>query len=166
MKLAIQLGLYTGIASSLWMYLKYALDNPSLGGINVYMPFIILFSGIGIGIYFEKKSGKFGKDLLPFKEGARVGVLISLIAGFILAGYAMFHFLVVHPEYLQEAAESVRVAMEKAGKTAPEIEEEIASLQSDKSVGKLMFGSFTMTLIIGMVASFLFAAVLKKEPSA
>ena len=55
--------------------------------------------------------------------------------------------------------------MEKAGKTAPEIEEEIASLQSDKSVGKLMFGSFTMTLIIGMVASFLFAAVLKKEPS-
>lgn len=166
MKPAIQLGVVTGVASSLWMYLKYALDNPSLGGINPSMPFLILFTGIGVGIFLHKKSNEFGPGILPFKEGAKTGVLISVIAGFILAGYAMLHFLVVHPEYLQEASESLRTTMEEANKTASEIEKEIANLQSTRSVGKLMFGSFTITLIIGMVASFLIAAVLKKEPSA
>ena len=53
--------------------------------------------------------------------------------------------------------------MEKDNKDATEIEQAIAQMKSAKSVGKLMFGSFTVTLIIGMVGSFIIAALLKKE---
>ena len=166
MKSAIQFGLFTGIASSLWMYLKfaYSISNAAFGGVAAYLPFLILFLGIGTGIYFRRHSVEFGPGFLSFKEGARAGVVISLIAGLTLATYAMVHFLAVHPGYLQEASDTLRAAMEKDNKDATEIEQAIAQMKSAKSVGKLMFGSFTVTLIIGMVGSFIIAALLKKEP--
>jgi len=55
--------------------------------------------------------------------------------------------------------------MEKDNKSTTEIEQEIAQMKSVKSVGKLMFGSFTITLIIGMVGSFIIAALMKKDPA-
>jgi len=166
-KLAIQFGLFTGIASSFWMYLKYvnSIDNSSFGGTAAYFPYFILFTGIGMGIYFRRSAEEFGQGLISFKEGAGTGVVISLITGLTLAAYAMVHFLVIHPEYLQEASESLRAAMEKDNKSTTEIEQEIAQMKSVKSVGKLMFGSFTITLIIGMVGSFIIAALMKKDPA-
>jgi hypothetical protein len=167
MKTVVQFGLFTGIASSLWMYLKYvnSIDNASFGGAAVYIPFLILFTGIGIGIYFRRSAEEFGQGFISFKEGARTGVIISLIAGLTLAAYAMVHFLVVSPEYLQEASESLRAAMEKDKKSATEIAQEIAQMKNDKSVGRLMFEWFTRILVIGMVGSFIIAALLKKEPA-
>ena len=55
--------------------------------------------------------------------------------------------------------------MEKAKKSATEIKQAIAKMKSDGSVGNLMFWSFTRILVIGMVGSFIIAALLEKEPA-
>ena len=166
MKLAVQFGLITGIASCFWEHMEYVYDinHESFGGAAGFILYFILFAGIGIGIYYRRGSEEFGIGNLSFKEGARTGVIISLVAGVCLAAYAMLHGLVINPEYLQEYTSFVREALEKKGEPEAKILQEIAQIEKDGSVGALMFAKFTVTLVIGMVGTFIIAALMKREP--
>ncbi|PCH86249.1 MAG: hypothetical protein COB88_08535 [Flavobacteriales bacterium] len=166
MKASVQIGLITGLIAGIWQHIEYlnGISHDSFGGVAGFIPYFILFAGIGAGIYYRRNSTEFGLGYLSFKEGARTGVMISLAAGFCLAVYAMLHGLVINPEYLNEYLDFVREALEKQNKTAEEIEVELADIRNSGSVGKLMFAKFSTTLIIGMVASFIIAALFKRDP--
>lgn len=167
MKLAIRYGLITGGVSVIWNHIEYVagISHSSFGGIAGFLPYFLLFAGIGVGIYFQRRSEEFGLGILTFREGARTGVVISLVTGLFLAGYSMLYGLVINPFYLQEYLDFVRESLEAVNETPAQIERQIADIKKDGSVGQLMFSKFMITLIIGIVGSFLIAATLKKERS-
>ena len=165
MTLAVKFGIYTGIISVIWKYTEYKIGvtHDSFGGLAGFFPYFLLFIGIATTIYFQRRSEEFGIGNISFKDGARTGVIISLITGLFFAGYTMLHGLVLNPAYLQEYVGFVREALEEQHKSQAIIEQEIADIQNSGSIGKLMFASFTTTLVIGMVGSFIIAGLFKKE---
>ena len=168
MKLAIKFGLMTGAITVLWRYLNHLqlFESTVLAGLDGIFPFVILFGGIGAGIFFHRRSDEFGAGLLSFKEGAKTGVIISVIVGLCLAGFAMFFYTVINPDYIQEAEQGLRQAMADGNRDAAEIEKKVAEMKDSGNLGNLMFGIFTINLVIGIAASSILAAILKKEPEA
>jgi len=165
LKLAVGFGLITGIVVNLWRYLSYINEDirEAFGGVGGAVPFILLFVGIAVGIYFQRRSEHFGVGLLSFKEGAKTGVLISVIAGLCSAAFLMFLYTVINPDYMQEAAQGIRDVMGAQNKSPQEIEQAIQDMKNSGKLGNFMFAIFSITLVIGMVGSFLIAALLKKE---
>lgn len=166
MKLAIKFGLIAGLVSSLWTFIGFlqGFNQESLGGLAGVLPFIILYIGIATGIYFQRKSDEFGPGILSFKEAARTGVIISLVAGICLAGYSMLSGLVINPSYLEDYMALVREVLEKQSTPIDEIERELADIKSSFTVGQLMFSKFMITLLIGMAGAFIMAGLLKNDP--
>ena len=167
MKLAAQFGLITGVCIGIWTHFEYiyGVNHNSFGGLAGFIPHLMLFAGIGIGIFLLRSSSEFGLGCLSFKDGARAGVVISLITGLCLAVYAMLHGLVINPDYLLEYIAFMKESMEEANLSGDVIDQEIAKIKEDGTVGRLMFSKFTVTLVIGMVGSFIIAGMLKKEPT-
>ena len=166
MKLPIKFGLITGLASVVWKYIEYTtgMTHSSLGGVAGFIPYFILFIGIAIGIFLHRASNEYRIGIISFKNAARTGVIISMVAGLGVAGYTMFHCLVINPAYLQDYLDFVQIALEKENASAADIAKELAELKRTGTVSKLMFAAFTTTLVIGMIGTFMIAAIFKKEP--
>lgn len=151
----------------MWRFLSSieSLGLNSLGSLGGLIPFVILFSGIGFGIYFHRRSDDFGAGFISFKDGTKTGVIISVITGLCVAAFAMFFYTIVNPDYVQEAEAGLRAAMELENKDAAEIEKKVTEMKSSGKLGNLMFGIFTITLVIGIAASSIIAGLLKRDPN-
>ena len=165
MNLPLKYGILTGLAAVLWKLGEYYLNlnSNTIGAWAGFIPYFILFIGVFIGILAQKRDDISGAGLLEFKQGARTGVVISLVTGIIIAIFGFVYCRFINPEFLEQHLAMTKDLMLKDKRPAEIIEKEMQMIKDSASVGRLMFRSFTTSLFIGMIVSFILAAILKKE---
>ncbi len=164
-KLPLKYGILTGSAAVSWKLAEYYLNlnSSTIGAWAGFIPYFILLIGVFIGILAQRHAEESGAGLLDFKQGARTGVVISLVTGIILAIFGFVYCSFINPEFLEQYLAMTKDLMIKDKQPAEVIEKEMQLIRDSASLGRLMFRSFTTSLFIGMLGSFVFAAILKKE---
>jgi len=163
--LPLKYGIFTGSAAVSWKLAEYYLNLNvnTIGAWAGFIPYFVLLIGVFIGILTQRLNKKSGAGLLDFKQGARTGVVISLVTGIILAIFGFVYCRFINPEFLEQYLAMTKDLMLKDKQPAEIIEKEMQMIKDSASLGRLMFRSFTTSLFIGMLGSFIFAAILKKE---
>lgn len=165
MSIALKYGILTGISAVLWKLAEFYLNlnTNTLGVWAGFIPYIILFAGIFIGNIAQKIDKQSGAGLLDFKQGARTGVVISLITGITLSIFGFVYCNFINPDFLDQYLTLSKMQMINDKQPVEVIEKEMKMIKDSASVWRLMFRSFTKSLFIGIVGSFIFAAIMKKD---
>jgi len=142
-----------------WKLAEHYLNLNVSGFVSGLIPILIMFAGILVAILITKS----GKEELEFKEAARTGVIISVFTALVMGGYVYTYCVFLNPNYLQQYVTNVITSMTQAGYTVNDIEQQVKVLREASTVGRQVFLSITVTLVVGMIFSFIAAGWLTKK---
>lgn len=161
MKIAlnIKLGIAAGIINCIaWYAFAKSLGFYSLNieQYRYYVTLLLLFSGIFISVYFERKKNT---GFLDFKDALKSGILYTITLALILAIFNYFYYKFIATDAIEYFLSDAKRLM-----TAGKINE--GDMKKNLEVIASYFGSFRMfmsTLIMGILISLLAGAVLRKK---
>ncbi len=161
-KIAINYGLYLGIASILISVVVYAMGKQHEQGIVVpILSFVVMATIIVLGI---KKFKDVNGGFMTLGQGIKTGVGIALIGGVISIAYTIIFMTFIEPDSLEQGMEIARQKM----LDNPNLSEEQIDAQMEmakKFSGPGMIAAFGLlwTLFLGFVISLIGSAILQKK---
>jgi len=161
-KIALNYGIYLGIASILISVVIYALGmQHEQDWKNGVVSFIVMATIITLGIKkFKESNGGF----MTLGQGLKTGVGIALIGGIIGILYTLLFITVIEPDSLEQGMEIARQKM----MDNPNLSEEQIDAQmemAEKFSGPGMIAAFGLiwSLFLGFVISLIAGAILQKK---
>ena len=159
-KTALQYGAILAAASIVYSVFLHAIGqntNQALGAISYLITLVI----IGVSLKIQRDSHQGG--YLTYGEGVKLGFLISLFAGIVVAGFAIFMVKQIDPSIEEEA---VNKALEEALKQGGQE----SQLEMTEKMTRFMFKpvmlyavTLILTVIIGVIESLILAAIFQKK---
>ncbi|GAF03831.1 DUF4199 domain-containing protein [Saccharicrinis fermentans] len=154
-------GLYLGIASILFSLLTYysgMLGDKYFGYLGFVITIIFIF--LGLKSYKEKEND----GVMKYGQGVSLGVLITLVGGFLSSAFTYVFFTFIDPAKHQELLSIAQEQQLQAG--VPE-----AQLEQIEGVMNVMMSPISLALlgivgavIGGLIISLIISAILKKDP--
>lgn len=157
--LNVKLGIIAGIINCLAWYLiakslnYYSLD---IDRYRYFVTFLLLLSGIGISIYYERKNNN---GFIEYKDAAKCGILYTLILASFLAIFNYVYYTYLVPDAIDYFLSEAKKSMIEDKLTDDNIAKQLEFLKG-------YFGSFRMlmsTIIMGVIISLITAAFFRKK---
>ncbi len=162
-------GLIAGLIVSVFMILGMAnlidtadFDNSMVLG---YTSMLIAFAFVFVGI--KNYRDKYNMGVITFGQAFKTGFLITLIAStmYVVTWMIDFHFFI--PDFMDKYAAHVLEQAKASGKTAAEIEKQVAEMASYKEMYKnplfVVLLTYMEILPIGLIITLISALILKKK---
>jgi hypothetical protein len=92
------------------------------------------------------------------------GTLMSIVAGVIIIGASLLFTTVAFPEYFEEIAAVNRQVLQQQGKTAAEIEAEVAAWAEAQTPLRQAINGFVGTFVTGVIVSAVVAVWIRARP--
>lgn len=157
--LNVKLGIVAGIINCIaWYAFAKSLGYYSMNieQYRYYVTLLLLFSGIFISVYFDRKNNG---GFIDFKDAVKSGILYTIVLGLILAVFNYIYYQFIATDSIEYFLGDARKLMEKDKLKEEDI---LKTLETIKSY----FGFFRMfmsTLIMGVLISLLAGAVLRRK---
>lgn len=159
-KFALTWGLIMGLTMAVFSGILYSMNllltQRTAASI---IGFVVLVSGIVIGIYQFKKNNN---GFLSIAQALKVGIGAALIAGVISVLFQLLLVYVIDPSILEQTEQISRKAMEDAGKYTTEQIEKGIEMQR-----KFYWVSYPIIIIfnlfLGLIISVIAGAIMKKS---
>jgi hypothetical protein len=144
--------------------------NPMDGGSGEWSFISLIFSllGFAIWIIFIVRAMQQYRDdvkngVMSYGQALGTGVLTALVMGIISALYMILHYYVIDPSAIDQIREAMEAGYEESGMTEEQMEssEWIIDLMSSPTVLAIM--SVFSTVFMGLLISFVAAAVTKRD---
>ena len=155
----VKLGIVAGILNCIaWFAFSKSLGYYSLAveQYRYYVTLFLLFAGIFLSIFLERKNNE---GYIDFKDAVKTGILFAIILGLILAIFNYLYYKFMAIDAIDYFIGDARKLMEAEKLKEDEILKYLDTLKS-------YFGSFRMfmsTVIMGVIISLLFGAILRKK---
>lgn len=157
--LNVKLGIVAGIINcAAWYAFAKSLGYYSINieQYRYYVTLLLLFSGIFLSVYFTRKSTA---GFIDFKDAVKCGILYTLVLASILALFNYIYYKYIATDAIDYFLGDARKLMEADKLKEADILKYLETLQS-------YFGFFRMfmsTLLLGIIISLLFGAILRKK---
>jgi len=161
-KIALNYGLYLGIASILISVIIFALGKHyEQDWKNGVLSFIVMATIIVLGI---KKYKEFNGGFMTLGQGLKTGIGIALIGGAISILYTLIFMNFIEPDFMEKSMELGRQKMLDNPNLSEEQIEQAVEMQK-KFSGPGMIAAFGLiwTLFIGFVISLISGAIMQKK---
>ncbi|MEO1451052.1 MAG: DUF4199 domain-containing protein, partial [Bacteroidota bacterium] len=121
----------------------------------------IVIAGVFLGIYQYRKSEQ---GYMPFGEGFRQGMLITLVAGVVEAAGKFVYTKFINPGVKDQIMEATLLALEQNPQATEEVID-AAMTWTDTITSPIAISGigFLGTLILGLIAALIAAAIFKQE---
>lgn len=156
---AVKYGLIFGIASGVYTILLYITESEQ-NKVLPWIGFALLLTGIVLGI---KEYRKLNDGFMSYGQGIGLGTLIGAISGFCSAMLGTFYTQVIDNTPLQRGLDATRQALEERGMDDAQIDNVLEMTQKFQSPGIMFAMGVVMTVIVGLIASLIIAALFKKS---
>jgi hypothetical protein len=157
MKTAVTGGIVLGILVGLWTFVMGFTGwykDPVL--LNAF--FLVILIQIGVLVWGLRRGATEGR-----RYGGQVGlgVLISLIGGVIIIFSSLLFTTIVFPDYFNELRALHEQMLQQAGKSASEIQAEVALVARTQTPAIQAFAGFAGTMVTGLVVSLITAIFVR-----
>ncbi|WP_417357155.1 DUF4199 domain-containing protein [Flavobacterium sp.] len=133
-----------------------------IGFASMFIAFSLIF--VAIKSYRDKQAG----GVISFGNAFKMGVLMSLITSSIYVIVWLIALYNFFPDFAQQYGDKIVEQMREAGKTAEQINAQIAEntilVENYKNPIMVILYTYMEILPIGLLFSLLAAAILKKKP--
>ncbi|MFL9839117.1 DUF4199 domain-containing protein [Flavobacterium sp. ST-75] len=133
-----------------------------IGFASMFIAFSLIF--VAIKSYRDKQTG----GVISFGSAFKMGVLMSLITSSIYVIVWLIALYNFFPDFAQQYGDKIVEQMREAGKTAEQINAQIAEnailVENYKNPIMVILYTYMEILPIGLLFSLLAAAILKKKP--
>jgi hypothetical protein len=162
-KLAVY-GLLTGLAVAGWTYLEYLFGwhTNTVGRYSGLLAIVFPAIGIITGIRAYRDQDKGG--VITYWEAVLAGVVITAIAGLIVACFTYLYYTSIHPGLVDFLVEKKRQALTERQATAAQITAQLRQVRDYHRPLTLTLRSLGGFMGFGLITSLILAAVLKKYP--
>ncbi len=156
-KQSVNYGLIFGLFSSvlLWLSYKYNFED------SLLMSFISI-AVVVLVVFFPIHQFKIeNNNLLKLGQALKIGLIVGLISGLIYGVYTYLHYQSIDTEFIPNALEESKVALEKMSNEMPKEQLEQSKAMTNKmltpftlstlALFNLLFKSFVISLVIGLV---------------
>lgn len=163
-KSTIVYALQLALLSILVMLIQSQLDFSKLGFVGKVIPPILwaikFFGSIWLLYFFIREISKNSEEF-SYKQGLRVGVVITLISSLVCAAFQFFTITLLQPDLFTE---QLAVALETLEQSNPDAASNLEDVLPHIPTITLIFG-FIYYWILGIIASSIIANYTKKEPT-
>ncbi len=161
-KIAINYGLYLGIASILISVVVYAMGKQHEQGIVVpILSFVVMATIIVLGI---KKFKDVNGGFMTLGQGIKTGVGIALIGGVISIAYTIIFMTFIEPDSLEQGMEIARQKMlDNPNLSEEQIDAQMEMAKKFSGPGMIAVFGLLWTLFLGFVISLIGSAILQKK---
>ncbi|MFL9842936.1 DUF4199 domain-containing protein [Flavobacterium rhizosphaerae] len=167
-KTVLVYGLLAGFISTIGYLISifYEEIDMNTGMMIGYASMLAAFSLIFVAtVNYRKQHG----GTIGFGKAFQIGLYISLIASTIYVLIWLYCLYNVYPDFAQHYAEAYLEGLKSSGKTAAEIAAETASMDemvaNYKKLWYVIPTTYAEILPIGLIASVISAAILKRKPN-
>ncbi len=154
-------GLYLGLALvvySLILYLASLSFNTSLNSL------VYLFIAVGLFLSLKHYRDQINGGVLAFGSGMKLGILISIFAGF-LSGVFSYVLFLMDPSLIDQVIQTQQEALLKQGMTEDQVVQMEEMMRKMTNPLIMVFSSIFSMALIGTILSLVVSAVLKKKPA-
>ncbi len=161
-KIAINYGLYLGIASILISVIVYAMGKQHEQGVVVpILSFVVMATIIVLGI---KKFKDVNGGFMTLGQGIKTGVGIALIGGVISIAYTIIFMTFIEPDSLEQGMEIARQKMlDNPNLSEEQIDAQMEMAKKFSGPGMIAVFGLLWTLFLGFVISLIGSAILQKK---
>ena len=159
--IAYTYGFYLALLSILGIVILYVLNqerNWIMSAISLVITVVIYVYGIGA---YKKKNG----NLLSIGDALKVGLGMALVGGIIAAVYAIIHYSLIQPEFIDNIREKAYLDMTTRNPNMTEEQLANATKMSNMFTSKFFISTvmLIMSLLFGLIISLIVGAIMKKE---
>jgi len=161
-KIALNYGLYLGIASILISVILYALGkHQEQDWKNGLISFIVMATIITLGI---KKYKEFNGGFMTLGQGLKTGIGIALIGGVIGIIYTLIFVTVIEPDSLAQGMELARQKLlDNPNISEEQIDAQMEMAKKFSTPGMIAAFGLLWTLFLGFVISLIAGAIMQKK---
>ncbi len=154
-------GLYLGLSLIIYSLILYVASLSFNSTLN-FMVYLIIAAGLFISI--KQFRDKFNGGILTFGEGMKLGVLISIFAGF-LSGVFSYVLHLMDPSLIDQIIQTQQEALLKQGIPEDQVVQMEEMMRKMTNPLVMVVSTLFSMALIGSIISLVVAAVLKKKPA-
>ncbi len=169
MNINLKYGLITGIAYSCIILIFYFLFGNSIPFTTAFfLDFLLLNLVLYIFLYFpiRKKISSLSEQRFYYGEGMKAGFTTAFVASIIIVIFTFIFYKYINTDFFTLMKETAIAEINSSAKLdSVKKGNSIKTLIANSSPVTLMLQQFSFTIISGMIASFLLAALISKRKS-
>ncbi len=161
-KIALNYGLYLGLASILISVVMYALGKQNEQDWKTgVISFVVMATIITLGI---KKYKEFNGGFMTLGQGLKTGIGVALVGAVISIAYTLIFITFIEPDALEKGMEVAREKMlDNPNLSEDQIDAQMEIAKKFSGPGMIVAIGLLWTLFLGFVISLIGSAIMQKK---